>query len=177
MSVLLPLPYLAAILLWVQCARYARCRAVDLRNITGEGSLHRSAFPVACLATVAATAGLARGAEDGGTGFEMTMLLLLVSLILNLYLAYVVMFHGAWILVWVLRCGEADDPAAGLKAAFTKHCRHKRLLRVCFAAVVALFVIAVALLSAVVWLSAPHLPDFSAPPSLVSTAIGASAQV
>lgn len=157
-AILLAVPYAAAILLWVKCAHFVNRRSIDLRAVTNRGSTHRTAFPAACFVTLAATVGVAIVAQEQAGGMGLFLLLLTCSLALNLYLAYAVVFHGAWVVTVVFRLEVGSDPTNRMQASFAEHQKHKRFLRICFAMVAALFAMSVALIANTVRQATLSLP-------------------
>jgi len=145
-TVLLWLPYVAGVLLWAKCMSFARSHSVDLQAVTKRGSVHWLAFPVVCLVTGVTTIGLAVTAQNKHAGIGL-FLLLLGSLVFNLYFAYTVVFHVAWVASAVFGLKHGTDALAQLEAAFAKHQRHKRFLALCFGIVAGLFAVGVALLA------------------------------
>ncbi len=156
--VLLSLPYVAGVLVWAKCLSFARRHSVDLQSIANRGSKHRLVFPAICLATLVTTIVLAVAAQNKDAGIGLFLLLLSASLALNLYLAYAVVFHGAWVVAAVFGSTAGADPVARLQTAFRKHQQHKRFLGLCFAAVATLFAVSFALIAATIGRATIGLP-------------------
>lgn len=146
-ALLISIPYAAAILLWVKCVHFLNRRSIDLRAVANHGSAHRKALPVVCFVTLAANAGVVMVAQEKAGGIGLFLLLFTWSLALNLYLAYAVVFHGAWVITAIFRLEDSSDPTSRLQASFAEHQKHKCILRICFAVVTTLFAVSVALLA------------------------------
>jgi hypothetical protein len=146
-ALLLAVPYAAAILLWLKCMHFLSQHSIHLRAVAKSGSAHRTAFPVACFVTLAANVGVAVVAQGKTGGMGLFLPLLTCSLALNLYLAYAILFHGAWVVTAVFRFENGSDATGRLQASFAQHQKHKRFLRICFSIVATLFAVSLALIA------------------------------
>jgi len=157
-TALVSLPYVIGVLVWAKCMLFLRRHCVNVQAVTHRGSKHRLAFPVVCLVTLVTNIALAEAAQRENAGISLFLLLLSGSLALNLYLAYTVIFHMAWIASAVFAWKVGTSAIAQLEAAFANHQEHKRSLGLCFGVVAGLFAVKVALLATailVAWLGTP----------------------
>jgi lysylphosphatidylglycerol synthetase-like protein (DUF2156 family) len=91
---------------------------------------------------------------------EVVCVLTSISLPLNLYLTYIVVFHGAWVARVVFDRRPLGTPIQRLRESFEEHHKHQTVLKICFGMVVLLLGTCIALLAhtALVARSAAALP-------------------
>jgi len=139
------LPYAVAIWLWARCFSFIRKHGVDLSSITTRGLRHLLAFPFVCVVTPVTLAVL--GAVAGKEGIELradlyvTLLHQLAMYALNLYLGYVFVFHGMWVVVGVFGSRGGSEVVAGLRRAFEQQQKYKWFVWVAFLSIAAMFMI------------------------------------
>ena len=139
------LPYAVAIWLWARCFSFIRKHGVDLSSITTRGLRHLLAFPFVCVVTPVTLAVL--GAVGGKEGVELradlyvTLLHQLAMYALNLYLGYVFVFHGMWVVVGVFGSKGDSEVVAGLRRAFEQQQKYKWCVWVAFLIMAAMFMI------------------------------------
>lgn len=136
-SLLWALPYVAGIGIWVRCFVYIRKHSLSVGSYDQRAAMHFMAFPVACLVGMATTLGLSMASEHQAGELWLFLLLQLLSLLVHLYLAYVVVFYAAWVFVGVWRGGSHSDPVAALRSSYRSHQQQERGLRMCFIIVAA----------------------------------------